>query len=177
MIEEHENIRRMLKVIRKYSYKVLTCEDIDYKDFYRIIDFIKNYSDGHHHGKEEDILFKRLGEEVPKLANNGAITGMLIEHDLARLYVANLENALEKYKGGKDEARLYIIANAISYTDLLERHIEKENNALYKFANNMLTGEIKKEIDGECHRLDLEAEEKGVQEKFLKLLDELENRV
>lgn len=41
----------------------------------------------------------------------------------------------------------------------------------------MLTEEIKKEIDGECNRVDLEAEEKGTQEKLLKLLDELENRV
>ncbi len=69
---------------------------------------------------------------------------MLIEHDLSRLYIANLEKALDEYENGNDEARLDIIANAISYTDLLDRHIEKENNALYKFANNMLTEKAKK---------------------------------
>ena len=58
-------------------------EEIDYGDFYKIIDFIRNYTDGHHHAKEEDILFKAMGEKAPKLVDNGPITGMLIEHDMA----------------------------------------------------------------------------------------------
>lgn len=177
MIEEHENIKRMSKVMRKLCYKVLTCDKVDYGDFYKIIDFVRNYSDGHHHAKEEDILFKKLGEEVPKLGNQGAITGMLIEHDLSRLYVANLEAALDDYKKGNDEARLYIIANAISYTDLLERHIEKENNVLYKFASNMLTEEVKAKIDEECDEIDEEAAKIGTPEKYMDLLGELENKV
>lgn len=177
MIEEHENIRKMSNVMRKYCYKVMTNEDIDYDDFYKIIDFIRNYSDGHHHAKEEDILFKTLGEQVPKLANNGAITGMLIEHDLSRLYVSNLEKALNDYKKGDDEARLDIIANAISYTDLLNRHIEKENTALYKFANNLLPEDIKDKIDEQCAQIDLTAEEKGTQEKYLGFITELKQKI
>lgn len=177
MMEEHENIRRMSKVMRGYCNKVLNCKEIDYDDFHKIIDFIRNYSDGHHHVKEEDILFDRLGREVPKLADRGAITGMLIEHDLARLHVANLEMALADYKDGNDEARLDIIANAISYTDLLERHIEKENNALYKFANNMLTKEVQREIDDMCQEVDKKAMERGDAERYLELLKELENKL
>src|SRR5699024_10972566 len=100
-----------------------------------------------------------------------------IEHDLSRLYVANLEAALDDYKKGNDEARLYIIANAISYTDLLERHIEKENNVLYKFASNMLTEEVKAKIDEECDEIDEEAAKIGTPEKYMDLLNELENKV
>lgn len=177
MIEEHENIRKILKVIRRYCYRVMNDDDIDYEDFYKIIDFIRNYSDGLHHAKEEDILFKILGEQVPKLANNGAITGMLIEHDLSRLYTSNLEKALEKYRLGNDEARLDIIANAIAYTDLLDRHIEKENNALYRFANNLLADDIKTEIDKRCAQVDLTAGEKGVQDKYLSFIGELEQKI
>lgn len=177
MIEEHENVRRMLKVIRKYCYKVLLDEEIDYGDFYKIIDFIRNYTDGHHHAKEEDILFKAMGEKAPKLVDNGPITGMLIEHDMARLYVSNLEKAVGKYEEGDDEPRLDIIANAISYTDLLNRHIEKENTAIFKFASNMLPDDIKKEVDQKCNQLDLAAEDRGVQQKYLKLLSQLEEKV
>ena len=53
MIKEHENVIRMVEVIRKYCYKVLKDERIDYKDFFKIIDFIRNYTDAHHHAKEE----------------------------------------------------------------------------------------------------------------------------
>ena len=48
-------------------------------------------------------------------------------------------------KRGLYDARLDIIANSISYTDLLDRHIEKENNVIYKFANNTLSQKVKKE--------------------------------
>lgn len=177
MIKEHDNVLRMIKVIRKYCYKVLKDENIDYRDFYKIIAFIKNYTDAHHHAKEEDVLFKIMGEEIPKLANNGAITGMLIEHDMARLYISNLEKALEEYEKGKDEARLDIIANAISYGDLLARHIDKENNVIYKFAEKMLSDETKKEINRLSREIEEAAEKEGTQEKYIKLLDELEKKV
>lgn len=177
MIFEHENVKRMIKVMRKYSYGVLQGRDIDYKDFYKIIDFIRSYTDGYHHAKEENILFIRMGEEIPKLANNGPITGMLIEHDMARLYVSSLEKAVEDYENGNDEARLDIIANTICYGDLLARHIEKENNVIYRFAENMLSDNIKEEIDKEAEEINKEASEKKVQEKYLEILDELEKKI
>lgn len=177
MIKEHENIRRMLKVIRKYSYKVLLDEEIDYYDFYKIIDFIRNYADKHHHIKEENVLFRIMGENFKQFANNGPITGMFIEHDMGRLYTSNLEEALKEYQKGNDEKRLDIIANAISYTDLLYRHTEKENTALYRLAEKTLPEEIKKQIDVECEQVEKEAEEKGIQKKYLNLLKELESKV
>lgn len=176
MVEEHENIIRMTKVIRKYCYKVLTCEEVDYRDFYKIIDFLKNYADGHHHAKEEDILFKRMGEKNPKLKTSGPIIGMFIEHDLSRLHISNLELALKRYEEGDDQQRLDIIANAISYTDLLNRHIEKENTAVYKFAHSMLEDDVKNEIDAESKEIDLIARKEGKQEKYINLLEELEEK-
>ena len=49
---------------------------------------------------------------------------------------------LENYKGGNKEAKLDVIANAISYTNLLERHIDKEDNVIYKFAQRELNEDI-----------------------------------
>ena len=138
MVKEHENIRRMLKVTRNVCYRVLNNEAYDLDDFPKIIDFVRVYADKHHHGKEEDILFETMKKDLEAVAKSGAITGMYIEHDMGRLYMASLERALEEFKSGNDKARLDIIANAISYTDLLDRHIEKENTALYKLADRML---------------------------------------
>jgi hemerythrin-like domain-containing protein len=176
MVKEHENIRRMLKVIRKYCYKIMTCQEVDYDDLYKVIDFIRNYADKHHHGKEEDILFKVMSEKIERLSKNGAITGMYIEHDLGRLYISNLELALEDFKKGNDEKRLDIIANAISYTDLLERHIEKENTAIYKFAENILPEESKAFIEKECSTIENSAMENGLQEKYISLTQLLEEK-
>ena len=176
MVAEHENIRRMLKIVREVCYRVMTKDDYDVTDFPKIIDFIRIYADKHHHGKEEDILFETMNKEIEKLAKAGAITGMYIEHDMGRLYMLNLEKGLKAFEEGDDKARLDIIANAVSYTDLLDRHIEKENTAMYKFAENMLNAESKTFIDAESKKVEDLATKSGLQDKYLKRLDELEEK-
>lgn len=176
MIEEHKNIKRMLKVIRKYCYKILKNENIDYKDFYKIIDFIRNYADKHHHGKEEDILFKLMDKQF-NMIKSGPIMGMLMEHDLGRLYMHNLENALKELEDGNEEAKLDIIANSISYTDLLNRHIDKEDSTIYKFAERSLSEENKRELNEKSEEIEKAAIDKNTQNKYLSLIDELEKKV
>lgn len=176
MVDEHTNIRRMLKVIREVSYRIMTLGEFDVEDITRIIDFVRTYADKHHHGKEEDILFATMNQELEKLSKSGAITGMYIEHDNGRLYMMNLEKAVQAYNEGSDEARMDIIANAICYADLLDRHIEKENTAMYKFAENMLKDSSKSYIGVECKKIEDEASESGLQDKYLALLEELERK-
>lgn len=176
MVSEHENIRRMLKVVRNISYEVLTLGDFEIDDMYKVIEFIRSYADKHHHGKEEDILFETMNKKIEKLAKAGAITGMYIEHDMGRLYMLNLEKALKEYDSGDDKVRLDIIANAISYADLLERHIEKENTAMYKFAENMLDGESKAYIERETQKIEDLADESGIKEKYISMLERLESK-
>lgn len=176
MVAEHENIRRMLMVLRSISYRVMTLGEFDAEDIPKVIDFVRIYADKHHHGKEENILFETMNKRIEKLAKAGAITGMYIEHDLGRLYMGNLEKAVDKYELGDDEARLDIIGNAISYTDLLERHIEKENTAMYKFAEKMLDDESKAYIEEESKKIEDAATKNKLQDKYIALLEELEEK-
>lgn len=176
MVDEHTNIRRMLKVVRNVCYRVMTNSKYDLDDFPKIIDFIRVYADKHHHGKEEDVLFETMSRSLENVAKSGAITGMYIEHDLGRLYIGSLEKALERFKAGDDEARLDIIGNAIGYTDLLDRHIEKENTALYKLAERMLDDTNKSFVEEECNKVEEKATEAGLQDKYIKLVTELEEK-
>ncbi len=160
MVNEHKNIKRMLVVIRKYCFKVLKNEQVDYNDFYKIIDFVRNYADKHHHGKEEDYLFNRMIEEIKGPTEKLVKQGMLVEHDLGRLYMQNLEKALKALENGEEEAKIDIIANAVSYTDLLYRHIEKEDDVVYKFAERNLSKETLKKLDEDCERIERKLEKK-----------------
>lgn len=146
MVKEHENVTRIIKVARKLCYKIVKNEDVDYDNFYKVADFIQNYADKIHHNKEEGFLFNKMMDEMGKVAEKLVKHGMLVEHDLGRLYVSELLEALESYKNGNDEARVDIIGSTISYTNLLTRHIEKENNVVYKFAEKSLSEETKKEL-------------------------------
>lgn len=174
MNEEHKYITRMLKVIRKVCFKLMEGENINYDDFYLIIDFVKNYADSHHHKKEEKILFNRMVDNLGDLANKVINHGMLVEHDYGRLYMRNLGIALEKLKNGDKEAKLDVIANAISYTNLLERHIDKEDRVIYKFAERELSKEILEIVDIECNNY--EDNNIEVKEKNIAILESLERK-
>lgn len=104
MVEEHKYIMRMLKVVRNACYRILKGEDIQYNDFEQMIDFIKNYADNHHHGKEEKFLFKEMQTNLGNIGNQLVTHGMLVEHDLGRLFISDLSDALKRVKEGDDES-------------------------------------------------------------------------
>jgi hemerythrin-like domain-containing protein len=174
MMEEHKIIKRMLAVVRGFSIKVLNNEELDYNNFYKVIDFVRNYADNHHHNKEEEILFKKMSEVLGERIAKGPIMGMLTEHDLGRLFISNLETALQKFQAGDRDSRVDIIANAIAYTDLLNRHIDKEDTAIYTFAERSLSKEQLEEINEKCYEVETAALTDNLQYKYVELLTELE---
>lgn len=176
MMEEHRNIKRMLAVMRKACLKVLNGREIDYGDFENMIEFVRNYADRHHHGKEEKLLFNRMIDEIGGAAEKLVRNGMLVEHDLGRLHIMILEEALDKLKAGDEEAKLDVIAEAVSYTHLLTRHIDKEDNAVYPFARRGLCEANLKAINEECSAFEKEQEEKDIQQYYLQMLERLEKK-
>lgn len=176
MVAEHVHIRRMLKVIRSFSYDVMNNKKVDFEDMEKMIDFVRGYADKHHHGKEEIMLFNRMTEHLGSAAKKLVTNGMLVEHDMGRFHMMELETAIEKYKNGDDEARLDIISNAVGYANLLDRHIQKEDDLVYKFAERSLEADIMDMINKECIDFEQTANEQGTQEKYLQLVDEMEKK-
>ncbi|MBH1942154.1 hemerythrin domain-containing protein [Mobilitalea sibirica] len=176
MMEEHQYILRMLTVVRKACYGVMKGDDIQYEDFNQMVDFIRNYADAHHHGKEEKLLFNEMVEHLGQLGNKLVTHGMLVEHDLGRLFIQELNAALERVKEGDEESRLDVIANAVGYTHLLKRHIEKEDTVVYTFAKRQLSQEIIDRVNQKTEEFEKNAEEQGIPMKYKKLLENLEKK-
>ncbi len=176
MVEEHKYIKRMLNVIRKASYAVLKGSPINYDDFANMIDFVRSYADDHHHGKEEKMLFNRMMDEMGGAAEKLVRHGMLVEHDMGRLHMKELEEALLKVKEGDDEALIDVIANAVSYANLLYRHIDKEDSLVYPFAEKGLERGTLDKINEECDLFEKKREEQNVQKKYIELLESLEGK-
>jgi len=176
MMEEHQNILRMLAVVRNACYKVMKGEDINYEDFDLMIDFIRQYADNHHHGKEEKFLFNEMVNNLGPIGNKLITHGMLVEHDFGRLYISELKEALGRVKNGDDESRLDVIANAIGYTHLLKRHIEKEDGVVYSLAQRQLPKEILDEVDKKATEFENNARASGIQNRYLSILADLEKK-
>ena len=165
MNEEHKYIIRMLHVIRKCCFKILNGEEVIYEDFDKIIDFVRNYADNHHHKKEEKILFVKMVEELGEPAEKAVKQGMLVEHDLGRLHIRELVEALDKLKAGEEEAKLDVI---------LTRNIDKEDRVIFKFAERNLKEETMQFVNLECENYEVNNEE--IRNKYILLLEELEKK-
>lgn len=176
MVEEHDYILRMLKVVRKACNGILEGKEICYDDFYKMVDFIRNYADIHHHGKEEKFLFKEMQSNLGKIGVNLITHGMLVEHDYGRMYISDLVDSLQRVKDGNEESKLDVISNAISYTHLLTRHIAKENDGVYKFGEKNLSKEIIEDINNKTGVFEEQAEEAGTQKHYIELLEKLESK-
>ena len=176
MIEEHETIRRMLQVMRKACVKVMQGGAICYEDFDKMIDFVRNYADAHHHGKEEKFLFKAMEDHLGALGQKLIRNGMLVEHDLGRLYMSDLKEALERVKAGNEESKVDVIAHAVGYTHLLERHIGKENEVVYTFGEKQLSEEVLNKVNEQTKLFEEEAMKNNIQVTYITLLETLEKK-
>ena len=164
MEEDHSNINRALAVVRALCLQLMNGAEVPDEDFRTLIDFIRNYADKHHHGKEEKFLFPVMVEKMGPVADKLVTHGMLVEHDLGRADILSLETALNEYrKNPLPELKLDILSYAMAYAHLLQLHIEKENSVVYPFAERSLSAEDFQAIDEKSEAFEKEQEEKGVQ--------------
>lgn len=178
MVSEHAAISRMLEVVRRMCCDILDGEAVDVPAFRNVIDFIRNYADRHHHRKEEDFLFGEMVSRLGKVAENLVTHGMMVEHDLGRGHVLALETALNLYEENpKTEYRLDILTEAMGYANLLKRHIEKENNVVYTFAERQLPSEVFETVNAACDAFEAEETAQGIPQKYLDMLEQMEARL
>ena len=177
MVEEHENILKLLTVIQKACCGILDGRDVNDGDFRKIIQFARNYADKHHHGKEEQILFQEMSDHLGEIGVKLIQHGMLVEHDLGRLHISELEKALDQYQNDPQTIfKLGILTEAMGYVNLLLRHIDKENQVVYTYAEKNLSPDILQSVDKRVKAFEIEAEQNQTQETYLKILQELQSK-
>lgn len=177
MRQEHENIMILVKVFRSACCRILEGGSVEQEDFQDMISFARTYADRHHHGKEEQILFREMTAHLGTVAVNLIQHGMLVEHDMGRFHIGQLEEALSRYKeSGCVEDKLEILVNAAGWANLLQRHIEKEDSVVYAFARSRLPGEVLQNVDREILEFEKQEALQGVQETALDILKRLKER-
>ena len=76
---DHENILQLIEVMSNMAkVKSGSADDIE-----TVINIIRNYADGFHHAKEENLLFPAMVEKGFSL-EQGPVAVMLHDHDLGR---------------------------------------------------------------------------------------------
>ncbi|HEY5470183.1 MAG TPA: hemerythrin domain-containing protein [Bacteroidales bacterium] len=132
--EDHIHVLKLTDVMRA----VTRSKKPDIEHIENIIDIIRNFADGLHHAKEENLFFPAL-ENKGFSAKQGPVAVMLHEHIQGRNFVKGIVENLELYKNGDNAAITGIYHNMSGYADLLLNHITKENNVLFRMADNTLS--------------------------------------
>jgi len=143
--KDHRVIEQVLRLLELTSTKLESGENVPVDILKKALDFIRNFADNYHHRKEEDLLFKRMGEKGFGI-EGGPITVMLDEHNTGRGYTRALSEGIDKYAADCDNARKEIAENARNYTRLLATHIMKEDNILYTLADKILPQNQQEEL-------------------------------
>jgi hemerythrin-like domain-containing protein len=173
---EHEAVRltlRVLEVIKTdidRSGRIAGGDDID-----TLLEFFRVFVDKCHHGKEEKLLFPAL-EEVGVGKEGGPIGVMLDEHRQGRELVGVMTAAMTQYRQGKAAAAARFSEAAKAYIDLLNRHIEKENNVLFSIAGRHLSKDTLSELKKGFDRLETEEIGTGRHAEFHRMLENLEEK-
>jgi len=152
---EHRAIQRMLEVLDEVCRRLQTGERAEPEHLGQIVGFFREFADGCHHGKEEEIFFPALEQAgIPK--EGGPIGVMLYEHDTMRETMNGLAGAVERHQTGDAAAAADIIRHATAYAAMLRSHIEKEHHALFKMAEAHLSPEEERELAEQFEALEAE---------------------
>lgn len=101
--------------------------------------FFRDFADAAHHGKEEEILFRRMAERgFP--TEGGPLAVMLHEHALGRQQVARLLAVAGGPGPAAPEDRDAVLGVSDAYIPLLLQHIQKEDNILYPMSTRVISG-------------------------------------
>lgn len=177
LMNEHQNILRMIKVVRELSLKAMENKEISIPDVRSIAGFIKGYADKLHHEKEEEILFQYMSDELDDVARTLINHGMLVEHDQGRLHVKSLLDAATSYENEvNNRSLLDILTELMGWSNLLERHIEKEDTVVYPYAQRSLSKDSLSIIDEKSVKYDEVGNNIEDAKKYLLLLENLENK-
>ena len=170
---EHIYIKKVLAGIRKQCIGIVNGNKVDFQLFADIIDFVRNFADKYHHQKEENHLFNVMSDQLAKDIGTGPILGMLSEHDFGRAFIYELEQALKRHQEGDMDARVDIIGNAIAYEQMLLKHIDKEDNAIFSLAERRLDQDTLSKLDKDFDDIESMQENEKIRNRYIEFANSL----
>jgi len=131
MLDEHEIICQTEEIIENLDKTWETDTDKYKETVSTLITFFKEYADGYHHRKEEDVLFPAIHDH-PDFVLQEILEEFETHHEDFREYTIEIENAIAE---GDFEKSYKELNNYLQ--DLLD-HIGAENDELFSLAENLM---------------------------------------
>jgi hemerythrin-like domain-containing protein len=173
LMQEHRLIEVVLSSLEEGAQRLGAGLSIDPQFFIDAAEFVSGYADSCHHGKEEDILFREMQQQMG-IDGMGPVEMMLQEHDMGRRYTAGFRAAAKRLQDGDSDARQDIVDNALAFIDLLREHILKEDEILYPMAEQFLETTKQQSIDERVRQTEARDERSGLNDRYRQLAVDLQ---
>jgi hemerythrin-like domain-containing protein len=176
LMDEHRQIERVMASLLTFVNEVKTKRLTDrHEDLERFAEFLRDFADRTHHGKEEDILFRIMVEGgFPR--DGGPIAVMLAEHQEGRARVRILKEIAENPAPWGSAEREKIENSVAVFVTVLRQHIQKEDNILYPMARAHLSAELMAEITRQFLTFQNKEKERGDLDRLWNLGRALEKK-
>ena len=175
LMEEHRLIEHAIDALVVYARGVGRGADHPRADLGGFVDFIRGYADAHHHGKEEDILFRAMADcGMSKEA--GPLAVMLAEHHEGRRLTGVMAELAEGEGDWEERERSRLLKAGIGYAQLLRAHIQKEDGVLYPMAQSMLPEDVRDWVEQAVEQFEDEAGNAERAARLRRIVEELAGR-
>jgi len=171
--DEHRVIERVLAVVERLTRSPVESSLDNWK---KALDFFRHFADQCHHLKEEKILFPVMEEHgIPR--DGSPIGMMLTEHEEGRGYVRSMLAAVSLIEAKNQAAKETLLEIARAYLRLLREHIQKEDEILFRIADDVIPPDEQKMLLRTFEEHEAKEMGAGIHEKYLKIAEELEASV
>lgn len=172
LMHEHRLIERMIARLAAEAQRLRAGGVLDPVLIDQGADFIRTYADRCHHGKEEDILFRDLGQRGlnPELA--GIMAELVQEHQYGRSLVRELVAANQRGPAG-EAAAAEVAACLEKLAGFYPQHIQKEDRRFFFPCMELFSKSEKDAMLAEFNAFD----QRLIHEKYAGLVRAWEERV
>jgi len=168
---EHRLTERMLSVINRALKRVEQKQAIDSFFVDLAVDFIRTYADRAHHGKEEEILFRKLESRNLSNADRQVMNELIEEHAFGRKITKALVDANLQNRNGNGSALASVTAQLRTLVEYYPKHIEKEDNVFFPASRSYMTDDEDQTMLAEF----IEFDRKMIHEKYNAIVRSLEH--
>ena len=170
--EEHVLILRALDVLEAGLAQVESGASVGGAFFGELAEFFRNFADRHHHGKEEEILFRYMVEEMDYARRSGPVGVLSSEHEVGRAHVRAMSEAASRLETASEAARR-LVDEGRAYVALLRAHIEREDHKVFPLVEDLLGPEERTALMAAFSRFEAAEGGKESPEKYAALIDRL----
>jgi hemerythrin-like domain-containing protein len=169
---EHRIIEQVLNCLEKMAERCRSEGRLGKESARSAIEFLRNFADHCHHGKEEDLLFGVLqGKEFSGSAS--AIELLSGEHEDGRAHLRSMSDAVDAASEGDADALRQFADHSISYVRMLREHIHKEDDCLFPLAVEAMSSEEQEELSIAFDKFDHTEFDEGFRDKYVRIANQL----